>query len=118
MAADHDLLAERYGDLVAIAAEAHAPPVQLPPRREMPVEVEQARHRRELLDALPGARPASAGLDWRRHQVGRRRGACRICARPALLRDENGEPCHKVCAEAEWTRIAAAAATAYKQRSL
>jgi hypothetical protein len=42
------------------------------------------------------------GLDWRRHQVGSRwaKGkACVLCGRPALMRDEAGRPCHKVCAE-------------------
>lgn len=47
-------------------------------------------------------------LDWRRHQIGRRPGKCRLCDRPAWLRDAKGRPCHKVCAEAAATRAAAA----------
>lgn len=37
---------------------------------------------------------------WRAHGVGELR-ACRVCGQPAMLRDECGEPCHKVCAEAQ-----------------
>ena len=37
-------------------------------------------------------------LDWRHHTIGPPR-ACRYCYQPALLRDETGLPCHKVCAE-------------------
>jgi hypothetical protein len=39
-----------------------------------------------------------AGLDWRHHTIGPLR-PCLLCQRPALLRDEHGRPCHKVCAE-------------------
>lgn len=39
-------------------------------------------------------------LDWRKHRVGDPQ-PCRICGRPAICRDENGVPCHKVCAETE-----------------
>ena len=39
-----------------------------------------------------------AFLDWRHHRVGPPL-PCRLCTRPALMRDENGEPCHKVCAD-------------------
>lgn len=38
------------------------------------------------------------GLDWRHHRTGPLR-PCRICGRPALMRDQRGTPCHKVCAE-------------------
>ncbi|MEU4570808.1 hypothetical protein [Micromonospora sp. NPDC023956] len=44
------------------------------------------------------AKPTAVGLDWSRHKVGDPR-PCRICRRPALMRDANGIPCHKVCAE-------------------
>jgi hypothetical protein len=37
-------------------------------------------------------------LDWRHHRIGPLR-PCRYCHRDALLRDEHGEPAHKVCAE-------------------
>ena len=37
-------------------------------------------------------------LDWRHHSIGSPR-ACRYCYQPALMRDETGLPCHKVCAE-------------------
>jgi len=39
-------------------------------------------------------------LDWRAHSVGPAR-PCRICAGLAICRDENGRPCHKVCAETQ-----------------
>jgi hypothetical protein len=39
-----------------------------------------------------------AGLDWRHHTIGPLR-PCRLCHRPALMRDEHGQPCHKTCAE-------------------
>lgn len=44
-------------------------------------------------------------LDWRKHQVGDRR-RCRICGQGAFMRDETGEPCHKVCAEIEAAKTA------------
>lgn len=73
-----------------------------------------ARRPREAPDAgaaapRPGAR---LGLDWSKHDVGRA-AKCRLCGRPAWLRDENGKPCHKVCAEDELNRRAAAAAGRY-----
>lgn len=54
-------------------------------------------------------------LDWHRHEVAKKPGRCRHGVRclfaepddagvlrggPALMRDEQGKPCHKVCAEA------------------
>lgn len=42
-------------------------------------------------------------LDWRTHKTGPTR-PCRICRRPAMLRDENDVPCHKTCAEAQANR--------------
>jgi hypothetical protein len=54
-------------------------------------------------------RPTVALLDWTGHKspghppapraaVGRP-APCVICARPAIVRAPNGEPCHKTCAE-------------------
>ena len=37
-------------------------------------------------------------LDWHTHRVGPPL-PCRICANPAMCRDEHGRPCHKTCAE-------------------
>ena len=54
-----------------------------------------------------------AWLDWRQHEIGKRPGKCRICGQPALMWDEDGKPCHKVCAETEADRKTAAAAAAY-----
>lgn len=45
-------------------------------------------------------------LDWRRHTIGRA-AKCRLCGRLALLRDDRGRPCHKVCAEQEIDTAAA-----------
>lgn len=50
----------------------------------------------------------AARLDWRRHAVGALK-PCRICGTTALLRDQNGDPCHKGCAENEIDRTAARA---------
>lgn len=44
-------------------------------------------------------------LDWRTHKTGPPR-PCVLCGRPAILRDIDGTPCHKVCAEAVADRIA------------
>lgn len=59
-------------------------------------------------------------LDWRgKEHVGARLAKCRICACQTkcrtctcltLLRDDNGKPCHKTCAETEAANTAAAAA--------
>lgn len=38
------------------------------------------------------------GLDWSKHRIGSP-APCRVCGKPALMRDEYGQPCHKVCAE-------------------
>jgi len=40
----------------------------------------------------------SAVLDWSRHRTGPPR-PCVRCGQPALMRDRDGRPCHKVCAE-------------------
>lgn len=39
-------------------------------------------------------------LDWRKNRFGAPR-PCRLCGLAAMCRDDDGEPCHKVCAEAE-----------------
>lgn len=49
-------------------------------------------------------------LDWRKNKLGARPAACRLCGVKTLLRDENGKPCHKICAEQDIERRAAAAA--------
>jgi hypothetical protein len=38
-------------------------------------------------------------LDWRRLSIGPLR-PCVLCGRPALMRNDDHDPCHKVCAEA------------------
>jgi len=43
-------------------------------------------------------------LNWRTYRIGPLT-SCVLCGRPALMRDETGEPCHKVCAEALIDRI-------------
>jgi hypothetical protein len=51
-------------------------------------------------DPLPAAPlpDHTGGLDWHTHKSGDPM-PCRICRRPALMRDADGRPCHKVCAE-------------------
>src|SRR5205814_8101 len=49
----------------------------------------------------PRQRPTgrmTAVSDWRDHTIGDPM-PCRICSRPALMRDADGVPCHKTCAE-------------------
>jgi hypothetical protein len=41
-----------------------------------------------------------SGRDGVQHWGGNRR-PCRICGKPAFLIDDQGRPCHKVCAETE-----------------
>lgn len=43
--------------------------------------------------------PLLPAFDWRGHRVGYTRSACRICGMGAFCADEDGVPCHKVCAE-------------------
>ena len=38
-------------------------------------------------------------FDWRRLSIGPLR-PCVLCGRPALMRNDDHDPCHKVCAEA------------------
>lgn len=42
-------------------------------------------------------------LDWRTHAVGKPI-PCRLCGKPAMMRDSANLPCHKVCAEADIVR--------------
>jgi hypothetical protein len=41
------------------------------------------------------------GLDWRRHRITWRPEPCKHCRKPALSLDDDGQPCHKACAELE-----------------
>jgi hypothetical protein len=52
----------------------------------------------------PPPRPGSL-LDWRepKHWDGRRALPCRYCGTTTHLRDDDGQPAHKVCAEAAQT---------------
>jgi hypothetical protein len=38
-------------------------------------------------------------LNWRHLTIGPLRSRV-LCGQPALMRNDNGDPCHKVCAEA------------------
>lgn len=53
---------------------------------------------------MTGPTPLLPALNWHHHQVtytlDPRRDRCPDCGRPALMRDEHGQPRHKVCAEA------------------
>lgn len=51
---------------------------------------------------IPEQRVSSISLNWSKNAVGDPR-ACRICRKPALMRDQDGRPCHKVCAESHLT---------------
>jgi hypothetical protein len=42
-----------------------------------------------------------SGKDGVKHYGGGRTLPCRSCGNPALLRDDDGRPQHKVCAESE-----------------
>jgi hypothetical protein len=44
-------------------------------------------------------------FDWRSHHTGPPQ-PCVLCGQPAMCRNEDGLPCHKVCAEAVADRIA------------
>lgn len=62
----------------------------------------RAHHQAPLRGALDhDDRGASTptGLDWSRHRIGPL-APCLLCGQPALLRDDRGRPCHKICAEA------------------
>ena len=56
------------------------------------------------VSAGPDASVAPAGdvvLDWHdpAHWNGGRRERCRVCGQQTFLLDEDGQPCHKHCAE-------------------
>ncbi|AYF31085.1 hypothetical protein CSH63_33015 [Micromonospora tulbaghiae] len=58
-------------------------------------------------------------LDWRRHQVSARLAACRYrCGGRTYLRDEDGKPAHKTCAEAALAATRPAAATKDRRKLL
>ncbi|GLY21680.1 competence protein CoiA family protein [Micromonospora sp. NBRC 101691] len=50
-----------------------------------------------------GPATASVSLNWSKHAAGEPR-PCRVCQKPALMRDQDGRPCHKVCAESQAAR--------------
>lgn len=54
-------------------------------------------------------------LNWRSHKVGARL-KCRLCPDAAWMRDEQGQPCHKVCAEREAAAAVSTAAASYERR--
>jgi hypothetical protein len=63
--------------------------------------------------------PASGVLDWtdaQRHWAERLR-PCRFCKGPTRLRDEEGRPSHKTCAETHRARKQAYAVQAYAERA-
>ncbi|MEU9516611.1 hypothetical protein [Micromonospora sp. NPDC048169] len=47
----------------------------------------------------------SGGLNWSSHATGDPL-PCRICRKPAFMRDGEGRPCHKVCAERHAPEVA------------
>jgi len=49
-------------------------------------------------------------FDWRRLTIGPPR-PCVLCGRPALMRNDDYDPCHKVCAEAIADKLQAARTT-------
>jgi hypothetical protein len=49
----------------------------------------------------------SIHLNWRHHSIGPLRPRV-LCGHPALMRDDDGQPCHKICAEALAAKIQAA----------
>ncbi|WP_214327923.1 hypothetical protein [Nonomuraea sediminis] len=73
--------------------------------------------RRRTRTSASKARSTGNGLDWSgedgiSHWGGGQRRPCRVCGNPAFLVDDDGRPCHKVCAETEARTAAAAAASA------
>lgn len=74
--------------------------------------------RRSKRWALPDL-PPSGVLDWsdsKRHW-GPRRRPCRYCKGPTNLRDEEGRPSHKVCAEMRRAQQQAHAVQVYAERA-
>jgi hypothetical protein len=53
---------------------------------------------------IPSPRPApeAISLNWAKNAVGDPQ-PCWLCRKPAFMRDDNGRPCHKVCAESHLT---------------
>lgn len=57
--------------------------------------------RRGAPATTPGS-PAAGGalmLDWSKHKILTTPKPCRICTDPAVMTDQHGDACHKVCAE-------------------
>lgn len=48
----------------------------------------------------------TSSLDWHESTHQAKRGRCRLCAGPTGLVDDDGQPCHKVCAEWEADELA------------
>lgn len=71
----------------------NGPHLPATPKRNFPLTAERLERQIANPDA---AEPAV--LDWSKHSMGALR-PCRICGFPALMRDDAGQPCHKVCAE-------------------
>lgn len=74
-----------------------------------------ARAKRPTLPDLP----ASGVLDWSNAQShwAEWRRPCRYCKGPTNLRDEEGRPSHKTCAETHRARKQAYAAQEYAERT-
>ena len=78
------------------------------PRKPRGLTALTAAHLARPADLEPDAPPAV--LDWRHNRVGAP-ASCRLCAESALMRDGDGVPCHKVCAELEASDQRAAGAS-------
>ncbi|MEW1638608.1 hypothetical protein AB0469_31690 [Streptomyces sp. NPDC093801] len=67
----------------------------------------------------PTALPASGVLDWSdKSHWARTQAPCRYCQRPTFLRDDDGRPADKVCAEDALQQQAARVAAAYRNDAI
>lgn len=57
-------------------------------------------------------------LTWGRRNVSARSGRCRHCGGSTPLRDDDGKPAHKVCAETALTEQLDAATAAYQTSTI
>ncbi|SCL43195.1 hypothetical protein GA0074692_6758 [Micromonospora pallida] len=57
-------------------------------------------------------------LVWNRNNVAARSGRCRHCGGSTPLRDDEGRPCHKVCAEQALTTQLETATAAYQTSTI
>lgn len=76
-----------------------------PAREQSPESGADLACNRRAGSLIPGQRrqPATlASLNWAKNAAGDPR-PCWICRKPALMRDDTGRPCHKVCAESRLT---------------